>query len=182
MTATTEKKDKVVNKEDTQSQRHVLSLVLDNEAGALGRVVGLFSSRGYNIHSLTVAEIDPINHISRITITTSAPLHVIEHIMALLQRLIPVRKVRDLTTEGPHVERGLILIKVSAKGDNRQEIIHLADQYEALQVDSTDKSFIFQLTDIPSKLNEFADVLAPYGIIEMSRTGITGMARGSEAF
>lgn len=175
-------KKPAINKKDVTESLHVLSLVLDNEAGALGRVVGLFSSRGYNIHSLTVSETDEQEHLSRITIATSAPPHVIEHIVALLLRLVPVRHVRDLTTEGAFVERGLLLIKVQAKGEKRQELLHLADQFEAKEVDATDKSFIFQLTDIPSKLDEFVALMRPYGIIEVVRTGSTAMARGSEGF
>ena len=176
----TEKEHKI-NKKDKQESRHVLSLVLDDEAGALGRVVGLFSSRGYNIHSLTVSEMDSQKKLSRITIVTSAPLHVIEHIKALLERLIPVYKVRDLTTEGAFVEKSLLLIKVSIK-DKRSELLNLAEQYEALQVDATDSTFIFQLTDISSKLDEFVEIMRPYGIIETARTGVTAMARGSDGF
>ncbi len=174
-------KEHKINKKDKQEARHVLSLVLDDEAGALGRVVGLFSSRGYNIHSLTVSEMDKDKNLSRITIVTSAPIHVIEHITALLERLIPVYKVRDLTTEGPFVEKSLLLIKV-AIGNKRSELLNLASQYEALQVDATDSSFIFQLTDISSKLDEFVDLMRNYGIIEIARTGVTAMARGNQEF
>ncbi|MDB2414831.1 acetolactate synthase small subunit [Rickettsiales bacterium] len=165
-----------------EEEKHILSLTIDNEAGALGRVVGLFSGRGYNINSLTVSEIDRVKRLSRITITTSAPPHVIEHIVTLLERLIPVHKVRDLTVEGAFVERGTVLIKVAAKGSKRVEIMHLADQFDAKEVDSTDKSFVFQLCEMPAKLNEFIDLMKPYGIIELSRTGITAIARGSEGF
>ncbi len=171
-----------INKKDKTELRHVLSLLLDNEAGALGRVVGLFSSRGYNIHSLTVSEVDDERNLSRITIVTAAPLHVIEHIVTLLERLVPVHKVRDLTTEGAHVEKSLLLVKVKAVGANRQELLHLADQYEAKQVDITDSSFIFELTDITTKLDEFIEVINPYGIIEIARTGVTAMGRGHESF
>lgn len=167
---------------DTKNEKHVLSLIVDNEAGVLGRVVGLFSGRGYNIHSLTVSEIDNESHLSRITITTEAPPNVIKHIVNLLERLVPVHKVRDLTEEGAHVAKGLILVKVKAENDKRQEIIHLADEYGAKQVDITDTTFVLQLTDIPSKLDEFFDVIRPYGIIELARTGITAIARGSEGF
>lgn len=179
---TNKKEATVHSKKDKTETRHVLSLIIDNEAGALGRVVGLFSSRGYNIHSLTVSEIDHAQNVSRITIVTAAPQHVIDHILALLLRLIPVHKVKDLTTDGLWVEKGLLLIKVTAKDAKRAELLHLADQYEALQVDATDQSFMFQLTDISQKLDEFVDVLRPYGIIDVARTGITAMARGSESF
>lgn len=167
---------------DTNEETHVLALTIDNESGALARVVGLFSGRGYNIDSLTVSEVDHEANLSRMTITTSAPPHVIKHIVNLLDRLIPVHKVRDLTAEGPYVRRGLLLIKVTAKGEKRPEIMHLADEYDAKEVDTTDSTFVFQLADIPSKLDEFIELMKPYGIIESSRTGITALARGSEAF
>lgn len=169
-------------KVEAPEDRHILSLVVDNEAGVLGRVVGLFSGRGYNIHSLTVSEIDRVNNLSRITITTFAPPHVIEHIMTLLMRLVPVYKVRDLTVEGAHVERGLVLLKIEAKGKVREEIMHVADSFGAIEVDSTPESFVYELADIPSKLNEFIELMKPYNIIELSRTGITAIARGNEGF
>lgn len=164
------------------NQRHVLAMIVDNEAGVLGRVVGLFSGRGYNIHSLTVSEIDREKHLSRITITTSAPDHVAKHIVNLIERLVPVHKVRDLTEDGAHVEKALVLLKVRAEGNKRAEILHLADNFDAREVDSTDKSFVFQVTDISSKLDEFIETMKPYGIIEYARTGITAIARGSEGF
>lgn len=172
----------MADKKDTTESRHVLALTVDNEAGVLGRVVGLFSGRGYNIHSLTVSEVDHEEHLSRITVVTSAPLHVIDHIVTLLDRLVPVHKVRDLTQEGPFIERGLLLLKVKAEGDKRAEILHLADASKASEVDTTDQSFTFQLVDVSSKLTEFVDAMKPYGIIELCRTGITAMARGSEGF
>lgn len=167
---------------DAPEDRHVLSLLVDNEAGTLGRVAGLFSGRGYNIHSLTVAEVDPDKNVSRITITTYAPKHVIEHIITLLEKLVPVHKVKDLTTEGPYVERGLVLIKVKANSQKRDEILRVADTFGAEEVDSTSDSFVFELNDIPAKLNEFIDVIRPYGIIELSRTGITAISRGNKPF
>ncbi len=171
----------MTNKQQNE-ERHVLALLVDNEAGVLGRVVGLFSGRGYNIHSLTVSEVDKEKKLSRITITTSAPPHIIAHIVTLLERIIPVHKVRDLTVEGPFVERGLVLIKVQAKNSQRNEILHFADSFGAKEMDTTDNSFIFELADIPGKLNEFIDLMKPYGIIEYSRTGITALSRGGEHF
>jgi acetolactate synthase-1/3 small subunit len=171
-----------ISKKDTKEERHVLALTVDNEAGVLARVVGLFSGRGYNIHSLTVSEIDPEHHLSRITVTIFAPKHVIKHIVTLLERLIPVHKVRDLVEEGSFVEKGLVLLKVKAKGDKRTEVLRISDEFDAKEVDSTDKSFVFQLTDIPSKLDEFIELMRPYGIIEYVRTGTAAMARGSEEF
>lgn len=169
------------NTEDN-SERHVLALIVDNEAGVLGRVVGLFSGRGYNINSLTVSEVDKEKKLSRITITTSAPVRVIAHIVTLLERIIPVHKVVDISEAGPFVERALILLKVKANAEKRMEILHLADSFSAREVDATDKSFIFELSDIPSKLDEFIAIMKPYGIIECSRTGVTALARGAEGF
>ena len=99
---------------EKNEERHILALTVDNEAGVLGRVVGLFSGRGYNIHSLTVSEVDKEKKLSRITVTTSAPPATIAHIVTLLERLVPVHKVRDLTTDGAFVERALVLIKIKA--------------------------------------------------------------------
>lgn len=162
-----------------ENERHVLTVMVDNEAGVLARVVGLFSGRGYNIDSLTVSEIDRENKISRITIATFAPPQVIEHIVNLIERIVPVHKVKDLTAQGAYVEKALALVKVSAEGDKRAEILHLADNFGATEVDSTEKSFAFQITDLPAKLDEFVELLKPYGIIEYSRTGVTAIARGA---
>ena len=167
---------------EKKEERHVLALIVDNEAGVLGRVVGLFSGRGYNIHSLTVSEVDKEKKLSRITISTSAPPAVIAHIVTLLERLVPVHKVRDLSGDGAFVERALVLIKIKAEAEKRAEILHLADSFGAREVDATDKSFIFEISDIPGKLNEFIAIMKPYGIIEYSRTGVTALARGCEGF
>lgn len=165
-----------------EQDRRVLALLVDNEAGVLGRVVGLFSGRGYNISSLTVAEVDAKKRLSRITITTYAPEPVIKHIMTLLERLVPVHSVKELTANGSFVQRGLLFVKVAAKGNKREEILHLADSFGAKEVDATDSSFIFEINEIPSKLNEFQEAMEPYGIIEMVRTGITAIARGKNGF
>jgi acetolactate synthase I/III small subunit len=167
---------------EEQEEQHVLAITVDNEAGVLGRVVGLFSGRGYNIHSLTVSEVDKVKKLSRITVTTAAPPTVIAHIVNLLERIVPVHKVRDLTAEGAFVARALILIKVKAVAEKRAEILHLADSFDAKEVDTTDKTFIFELSDIPGKLNEFIETMKPYGIIEYNRTGVTALARGGEGF
>ena len=167
---------------NTEEKRHVLAVIVDNEAGVLGRVVGLFSGRGYNIDSLTVSQVDKERGLSRITIATIAPEVVADHIVTLIERLVPVHKVRNLTKEGSYVERGLTLIKVKAIGDKRAEILHLADSFEAKELDSTDKSFVFEISDNPSKLNEFLDAMRNYGIIEYTRTGVTAIARGADEF
>lgn len=161
-------------------EKHILAVIVDNEAGVLGRVVGLFSGRGYNINSLTVSEVDTDKNLSRITVETSAPPHVIEHIVTLIERIVPVHKVQDITARGPYVERGLALVKVKAVGDKRAEILHLADSFKAREIDSTDKSFVFELTDIASKLEEFIAAMKHYGIIEYAKTGVTALSRGAE--
>ena len=165
---------------DQIEEKHILSVIVDNEAGVLGRVVGLFSGRGYNIHSLTVSEVDKVKKLSRITIKTSAPPHVIEHVVTLIERIIPVHRVVDLTEKGPFVERGLALVKVKAVGDKRAEILHLADSFDAKEIDSTDKSFVFEITDNSSKLDEFIASMESYGIIEYARTGVAAISRGSD--
>jgi len=168
-----------MTKEQAEEQ-HILAVIVDNEAGVLGRVVGLFSGRGYNIHSLTVSEINKEKKLSRITIKTSAPPHVIEHIATLIERIIPVHRVVDITTKGAFVERGVALVKVKAVGDKRAEILHLADSFDAKEIDSTDKSFVFEITDNSSKLDEFIAAMGTYGIIEYARTGTTALSRGSD--
>jgi acetolactate synthase-1/3 small subunit len=167
--------------EQTQ-ERHILAVLVDNEAGVLGRVVGLFSGRGYNIDSLTVSEVDKDKGLSRITITTIAEKKVVDHIVNLIERIVPVHKVRNITVDGPFVERTLALVKVKAVKDKRAEILHMADSFSAKEVDSTDKSFVFEISDNPSLVNEFLASMKQYGILEFARTGITAISRGSEEF
>src|SRR6202167_1418405 len=124
-------------------ERHAIAVLVENEPGVLARVMGLFSGRGYNIESLTVAETDRANNLSRITVVTSGTRMIIEQIKAQLQRLVPVHRVRDLSDEGPHVERELALIKVSSIGEKRIEALRLADIFRARVVDSTTESFVF---------------------------------------
>ena len=121
--------------------RHTIAVLVDNEAGVLGRVIGLFSGRGYNIESLTVAEVDHEEGLSRITVVTSGTAMVIEQIKAQLERLVPVHRVKDLTVDGPSVERELALVKVAGPGEARVESLRLADAFRANVVDSTTKSF-----------------------------------------
>lgn len=118
-------------------ERHVLSVIVDNEAGVLARVIGLFSGRGYNIESLTVAETDHEGHQSRITIVTTGTPQVIEQIKAQLSRIVPVHDVHDLTVEGPMVERELALMKVTGSGEKRVEAMRMADVFRARVVDTT---------------------------------------------
>ena len=134
---------------------HTIAVLVDNEPGILARVVGLFSGRGYNIESLTVAEIDAAENLSRITIVTSGTPMMIEQIKAQLDRLVPVHKVHDLTDEGPHVERELALVKVKGTGEKRVEALRLADVFRARVVDATTESFVFEMTGASEKLNTF---------------------------
>jgi acetolactate synthase-1/3 small subunit len=165
----------------TQVERHTIAVVVDNEAGILARVVGLFSGRGYNIDSLTVAEVDATQHLSRITVVTSGTPMIIEQIKNQLNRLVPVHKVSDLTTEGPHLERELALIKTRGTGDKRVESLRIADVFRARVVDSTIESFVFELTGSTEKLNAFINLMQPLGLVDVSRTGVVAIARGPEA-
>ena len=163
-------------------ERHTIAVLVDNEPGILARVVGLFSGRGYNIDSLTVAEVDPNNNLSRITVVTSGTRMIIEQIKAQLSRLVPVRKVHDLTDEGPFVERELALIKVAGKGEPRIESLRLADVFRARVVDSTTESFVYEITGSAEKLDAFIALMEPLGLVEVSRTGAVAIARGLSRF
>jgi acetolactate synthase-1/3 small subunit len=157
---------------------HTLTILVDNEAGVLARVIGLFSGRGYNIDSLTVAEVDHQGQLSRITIVTTGTPQVIEQIKAQLSRIVPVHEVRDLTVEGQSVERELALIKVSGNGEKRVEALRLADIFRANVVDSTLDSFVFQITGTIEKVDAFADLMRPLGLTEIARTGVAALSRG----
>ncbi len=159
-------------------ERHTLSVIVDNEAGVLARVIGLFSGRGYNIESLTVAETDHTGHLSRITIVTKGTPQVIEQIKAQLSRIVPVHEVHDLTVEGAAVERELALVKVGGTGEKRLEAMRMADVFRANVVDTTLESFVFELTGDPTKIDAFVELMRPLGLIEIARTGVAAMARG----
>lgn len=162
------------------AERHVLTVIVDNEAGILAKIAGLFTARGYNIDSLTVADISEDHHTSRITIVTNGPPPVIDQIMAQLERLVPVHKVTDLTDEGPHVERELALVKVKGTGELRVEALRTAEVFRASVVDTTRESFIFELTGSPEKVDGFVALMRDLGLVEVGRTGIVGMMRGAE--
>ena len=157
---------------------HTISVLVDNEPGILARVVGLFSGRGYNIESLTVAETDSREHLSRITIVTRGTPMIIEQIKAQLDRLVPVHKVADLTLVGPHVERELALVKVVGTGDKRVESLRIADIFRAKAIDSTNSSFVFEITGTSEKIDAFIKLMEPLGLMEVSRTGVVAIARG----
>ena len=163
------------------TERHVLTLTVDNEAGTLARIAGMFTSRGYNIDSLTVADISEDHTTSRITIVTKGPPPVIGQGIAQCERLIPVHKVTDLTEAGPHVERELALVKVHGTGDQRVEAMRLADIYRARVIDATVNSFIFEITGGPEKIDTFVSLMREVGLVEVGRTGIVGLMRGADA-
>jgi acetolactate synthase-1/3 small subunit len=160
-------------------ERHVLTVMVDNEAGILAKIAGLFTARGYNIDSLTVADISDNHAISRITIVTHGPPAVIDQIHAQLERLVPVHKVTDLTENGPYVERELALIKVAGKGDVRVEALRVAEVFRAKVVDTSTASFIFELTGTPDKIDSFVAIMRELGLVEVGRTGVVGMTRGA---
>jgi acetolactate synthase I/III small subunit len=160
-------------------ESHTLAVLVDNESGVLARVIGLFSGRGYNIDSLTVAEVDHTGHLSRITIVTRGTPQVIEQIKAQLGRMVVVHDVHDLTVEGPSVHRELALFKVAGKGDARIEALRLAEIFRANVVDSTLESFVFEMTGMPEKIDAFAELMRPLGLREVARTGVAALARGA---
>lgn len=164
-----------------RAEKHTLSILVDNEPGVLARVIGLFSGRGYNIESLTVAETDAPNNLSRITVISSGTPLVVEQIKNQLDRLVPIHRVTDLTLEGEHVERELALVKVNNVGEKRLEALQTADIFRARVVDSTLESFVFEVTGSSAKVNAFIDLMRGLGMIDVSRTGVAAMSRGAKA-
>ena len=161
------------------SERHVLTVTVDNEAGILARIAGMFTARGYNIDSLTVADISENHAVSRITIVTHGPPAIVDQIRHQLERLVPVHKVIDLTEVGPYVERELALIKVAGTGEKRVEALRVAEIFRARPVDTTTESFVFELTGAPEKIDSFVALMRGLGLVEVGRTGIVGMIRGA---
>lgn len=166
---------------EQSSERHVLNVIVDNEAGILAKISGLFTARGYNIDSLTVADISEDHAISRITVVTRGPEPVIDQIRAQLERLVPVHRVIDLTERGAHVERELALVKVAGKGEARVEALRIAELFRANVVDTTTQSFVFELTGSPDKVDSFISLMRELGLVEVGRSGIVGMMRGPSA-
>ncbi|WP_119418521.1 acetolactate synthase small subunit [Desertibaculum subflavum] len=162
-----------------QLRRHTFSVLVDNEAGVLARVIGLFSSRGYNIESLTVAAIDEVANISRITVVASGTEMVIEQIKHQLGRLVPVHKVTDLTMEGPFLARELALVKVAGTGDKRVEALRVADIFRARAVDTSKNSFVFEISGTTEKIDAFIQLMKDLGLVELSRTGVVAISRGA---
>ncbi len=164
---------------DTTQRTATISVLVENEPGILARVVGLFSGRGYNIDSLTVAPVEDGRNRSRINIVTSGTPMVIEQIKAQLNRLVPVHRVADLTQEGPHLTREMALIKVICKGEDRLETLRLAEAFRARVMDATLESFVFEMTGMTDKLDAFIELMRPIGLAEVSRTGVVAIARGT---
>ena len=156
--------------------RHIISILLENEAGALSRVAGLFSARGYNIETLTVAPTED-QSLSRLTIVTSGSDEIIEQITKQLNKLIDVIKVVDLS-EAAHIERELMLIKVRATGKDREEMKRMADIYRGRIIDVTDATYVIELTGSGSKLDSFIQAIDRDLILETVRTGVSGIGRG----
>ena len=161
-------------------ERHIISVLVDNEPGVLARVIGLFSGRGYNIESLTVSETDESRSISRISIVTSGTPMVIEQIKAQLKRLVPIHSVSDLTEMGAAIERELALVKIINSGDKRIEALRIADTFRARTLDSTLNSFVFEVTGHSSKVAAFVDLMRSLGEIEVARTGVSAISRGNQ--
>ena len=165
---------------DDEIQEHTFSVLVDNESGVLHRVVGLFSGRGYNIESLTVSEVEEEENLSKITIVTSGTPMTIEQIRAQLDRMVQVHNVANLTMDGPSVQREMALVKVAGTGEQRVESLRIADIFRARAIDSTNGSFVFEISGTTDKLNAFIRLMEPLGLIDVSRTGVVAIARGPD--
>ena len=166
---------------DQPTERRTLAVIVDNEPGVLARVVGLFSARGYNIESLTVAETDHASHQSRITIVTSGQALIVDQIKAQLDRIVSVHKVIDVTRDPAGVQRELALVKVKSEGNARIEALRVAEIFRAKVIDTTLVSLIFELTGASEKIDAFTDLMRPLGLVEVSRTGVLSIQRGADA-
>ncbi len=164
---------------DTTQRSATISVLVENEAGVLARVIGLFSGRGYNIDSLTVAPVDNDRARSRINIVTSGTDMIIAQIKAQLDRLVPIHRVADLSMDGPHIAREMALVKVVGTGNSRAEALRLSDAFRARVVDATTESFVFEMTGSTEKLDAFVELMRPLGLAEVSRTGVAAIARGT---
>lgn len=165
---------------DERQEQHTLSVLVDNEPGVLARVIGLFSGRGYNIDSLTVSETVHEKHLSRITIVTTGSPMVIEQIRNQLDRLVPVHGVTDLTSTGNPIARELALLKVVGKGEKRVEALRLAEAFRAQVVDASTEHFVFELTGRIQKIEQFIALMQSLGLVEVARTGVAAIARGTQ--
>lgn len=161
-------------------EQHTMAVLVDNEPGVLARVIGLFSGRGFNIDSLTVSETVHEAHLSRITIVTTGSPMIIEQIRNQLERLVPVREVRDLTLTADPIERELALVKVAGKGERRLEALRLAEAFRASVIDVSIEHFVFEITGRTSKIESFIAIMKELGLVEVCRTGVAAIARGSQ--
>jgi acetolactate synthase I/III small subunit len=160
-------------------ETHTLGVIAENQPGVLARIIGLFAGRGYNIESLTVSETEHEKHVSRFTIVTTGTANVISQIKAQLERMVPVHSVADLSVEGNFLARELAMVKVSGQGDKRVEALRLADAFRARVIDAATDSFVFELTGKPEKIDQFISLMVPLGLIEVSRTGVAAIGRGT---
>ena len=158
--------------------KHTVSVLVDNEPGVLARVIGLISGRGYNIDSLTVAEVDAEKHISRITIVGTE--ETVNKMISQLQRIVPVKRAVNVTFEKQGIEREMALVKIVSTGEKRVESMRLSDVFRAKVIDTTHDSFVFELNGSPRKIDAFIDLMKPLGLSEVSRTGVVAIARGTE--
>jgi acetolactate synthase-1/3 small subunit len=164
----------------SDEQNHTFSVLVENEAGVLARVIGLLSGRGYNIESLTVAEVDKDKHLSKITIVSSGTKMVLEQIRTQLERLVPVQAVADLTVNGPSVQRELALIKVVGDDKVQAECSKVADTFQANIIDSTPESCVFEIVESTEKMDTFINLIRPFGLVDVSRSGVVAISRGSK--
>ena len=162
---------------------HIIVVWVDNEAGVLARVVGLFSGRGYNIESLAVAEIDPKLNISRITIVTTGTPQVIEQIKLQLKKLVPVHKVADFKREDKKVIfKEMALFKVVGNNSKKEKALNACKKYNAVILDKTKNSYVIQITALRREIDSMSKNLKKFGLVSVSRTGAVAMTRGSEIF
>ena len=166
-----------------KSEHHIIVVWVDNEAGVLARVAGLFSGRGYNIESLAVAEVDKKKHISRITIVTSGTPQVIEQIKLQLKKLVPVHKVADFKRNDPKILfKELALFKVVSSQKNREKAKKVCKNYKYVILDKTEKSFVLEVSALKKEIDKLIETLGPLGLVSASRTGAVAMTRGPETF
>lgn len=166
---------------DARPEARTLAVLVDNEPGVLARVVGMFSARGFNIESLTVAETDKAAHTSRITIVTRGQAHVIEQVKSQLERIVSVRQVIDVSQDSAGVERELALVKVRGSGADRIEALRVSEIFRAKVIDTTLESFIFEVTGASHKIDAIIELMRPLGLVEVSRTGVLSIHRGPDS-
>ncbi|PAX06758.1 acetolactate synthase small subunit [Sphingomonas lenta] len=163
-----------------EERRATFSVLVDNEPGVLHRLVGLFAARGYNIESLTVAETDHAEHLSRVTIVSRGTAPILAQIYAQLEKMVAVRAVSDIGRDPLGVERELALVKVRGTGTERVEALRVAEIFRSKVIDTGLESFIFEITGAPSKIDSFEELMRPLGLVEVSRTGVLSIRRGAQ--